>query len=63
MDEFEIDFRATKDLDVVLTIEAIDEKFTLEKSEVDPRQLGIKRSLNDIVNDLRDIYSIRSRSI
>ena len=34
----------------------------LENSGVDPRQLGIKRSLNDIVNDLRDIYSIRSSS-
>jgi hypothetical protein len=28
----------------------------LEKSGIDPRQLGIKRSLNDIVNDLRAIY-------
>lgn len=28
----------------------------LENSGVDPRQLGIKRSLNDIVNDLRTIY-------
>ena len=42
--------RKTSDKDTAEILSA------LESSGIDPRHLGVKRSLNDIINDLRAIY-------